>query len=177
MKPIYIVVGVSGSGKSTFGSLLAEKLHLPFIEADTEKKQPDYLRTGSQYQVLFETMAFRLAQAQNTTGAVLACTALTNEDRTKLAAQLAEPPVFIYLQGDYETITSHLKEREGESFSPEMLADQFEILEEPEDAYIIPLEEQPNFLDEVDALIELQRLEQHGYHAKYTQTDNNSYDE
>jgi carbohydrate kinase (thermoresistant glucokinase family) len=66
---------------------------------------------------------------------VLACSALKKSYRAALMA--GEQVKFIYLQGTYEQIETRLLQRTSHYMSAKMLASQFDILEEPQDALII----------------------------------------
>ena len=63
---------------------------------------------------------------------MLACSALKQEYRNVL--RVNEEVHFVYLQGSYQQIEARMKERKGHYMKPEMLASQFAILEEPNDA-------------------------------------------
>jgi gluconokinase len=81
--------------------------------------------------------------------AVLACSALKKTYRDELRSA-AEDVVFVYLKGDFNTLHSRLKAREKHYMKEDMLASQFEALEEPEDALVMDVRQTP---EDIVALI------------------------
>ena len=82
-KPVYVVMGVSGCGKSTIGALLAARLDVPFHDADDFHPQSnrDKMASGQPLddddrQPWLESLAEYLARWSGEGGAVLACSAL-----------------------------------------------------------------------------------------------------
>lgn len=134
----YIIMGVSGSGKSTVGKLLSDRTGWEFYDADDfhsseaiEKmsrgiplsdrdRQPWLKRLKN----LLETT---LAVQQN---AILACSALKSDYR-KIIQGNHQQVTWIYLRGDYNCLLSRLKQRQGHYFQADLLLSQFETLEEP----------------------------------------------
>ncbi|MDQ3550649.1 MAG: gluconokinase, partial [Bacteroidota bacterium] len=85
---IYIVMGVSGSGKTTIGQLLANALHLPFYDADDfhpveniQKMAAGTPLTDEDRQQWLETLAGNIKLWSKEGGAVLACSALKEKYR------------------------------------------------------------------------------------------------
>ncbi|WP_172562270.1 gluconokinase [Vibrio furnissii] len=136
MKPKKILVmGVSGCGKSSIGSKIADVLGLKFFDGDDYHPQDnvDKMRQGIPL-----TDDDRLGWLQTLNrlfieqaGAVIACSALKPEYRDILRAN-NDDLVIVYLQGDYETIWSRLQQRSDHYFQGEaMLKSQFDTLVEP----------------------------------------------
>lgn len=98
---VYVVMGVSGCGKTTIGKLLAERLHIPFFDGDDYHPPTNVAKmrnhrplTDSDRQAWLETLARKIDEWQNTGGAVLACSALKRMPATLLDSQfqtLEEP--------------------------------------------------------------------------------------
>ena len=79
---------------------------------------------------------------------VLACSALKQDYRNVL--QVNDQVHFVYLQGSYQQIEARMKERKDHYMKPGMLASQFAILEEPNDALTVEISKT---LKEIIALI------------------------
>jgi carbohydrate kinase (thermoresistant glucokinase family) len=137
---IIVLMGVSGSGKTTVGRRLAAELGWNFYEGDEyhPSENLDKMRRGIPLtdndrtpwlESLRELIYTFLANGES---AVLACSALKEKYREYV---LIDPAVvLIYLQGDYETIHARLQNRTGHFMNPSLLESQFAALEEPESA-------------------------------------------
>ncbi|MEJ7623081.1 MAG: gluconokinase [Pyrinomonadaceae bacterium] len=130
---IIIIMGVSGSGKTTVGRLLAEELSFDFADAD-DYHSPQSIEKMSTGRALTDEdrgqwLERLRAQIESKRDIVLACSALKHEYRSFLSSEL--PVRFIYLKGSPELIASRLRDRR-EHFAPTSLLDsQFAALEEP----------------------------------------------
>lgn len=134
-------MGVSGCGKTTLGSLLAERLQLPFMDADDshpasniEKMRQGIALDDADRGPWLKLLANHLKKNE-ATGVVLACSALKQCYRDQLTAQVPEAR-FLYLQGSFSAIYQRMQERNH--FMPRsLLQSQFDTLEEPRDAIIL----------------------------------------
>lgn len=140
----YIVMGVSGSGKSTVGKLLSDRLGCAFYDGDdfhpleNIAKMNQGIPLTDRDRLPWLKILRRLIEKTLETEAqgVLACSALKQQYRLILQAQ--DPRVvFIYLQGDYDCLRSRIEKRQGHFMSVDLLASQLTILEEPENALIV----------------------------------------
>jgi gluconokinase len=135
---ILIMMGVSGSGKTTVGQLLAQEFGWPFYEGD-EFHSPANIAKMSQgiplsdsdrvpwLAALEQLMDSLLAAGRS---AIFTCSALKHEYREQL--RQGRPEVrFVYLKGSYELIRERLEERSGHYMRAGMLDSQFDALEEP----------------------------------------------
>lgn len=140
----YIIMGVSGSGKSSVGKLLSQHSGWQFYDAD-DFHSPEAIAKMSRGIPLADSdrqlWLKRLNNLVETTlnaqeNAILACSALKSEYR-----QIIEGDRFlvtwIYLQGDYDCLLSRLQQRQGHYFPANLLRSQFDILEEPQTAITI----------------------------------------
>ena len=146
---IVIVMGVTGSGKSTIGLLLAAQLGWKFADADDyhppsniEKMRRGIPLTdddrGPWLDRLHSEITAWIAAGRNI---VLACSALKRAYRDQLAAG---PEVrFVYLKGSPDLIASRLRERHGHFAGEQILAGQFADLEEPADAVTVDIAASP----------------------------------
>lgn len=140
-----IIMGVSGSGKSTIGSMLAKELNYNFFDADDyhPKSNKEKMASGQPLNDA-DRLPWLLTLAEllqfNKT-AVLACSALKESYRELMDPN--EVYSWIYLNGSKELISARMKAREGHFMKPGMLDSQFETLEIPELAYHVSIEQSP----------------------------------
>jgi gluconokinase len=122
---IVIVMGVSGSGKTTVGKLLAERAGWPFFDGDDfhPESNVEKMRRGL---------------------------ALTDEDRWPWLDALRDRLLagsravrIVYLEGTYDVIEARLRARADHFFDPGLLASQFEALEEPTDVIAVDVARPP----------------------------------
>jgi 6-phosphogluconate dehydrogenase len=133
---IYILMGVSGSGKTTIGEKLARALALPFYDADNFHPRSNIQKMSSGIPLTdqdrlpwLEELAKNIRLWHSGVGAVLACSALKEEYRKILQNGL--PVTWVYLFGQRETIRQRLEGRRGHYMSTVLLDSQLETLETP----------------------------------------------
>jgi gluconokinase len=135
---IVVLMGVTGSGKTTVGRMLAAELGWNYYDADDfhspaniEKMKRgiplDDADRKPWLEALRDLIQNRLERSEN---CVLACSALKRSYRDYLLVD--EQVRLIYLRGSYELIKKRLSERRGHYMNPQLLDSQFETLEEPE---------------------------------------------
>mgnify|MGYP001791843551 FL=1 len=138
---IILVMGVSGSGKTTIGEKLAESLGYKFADADDFHPQEniDKMRNGIALsdkdrlpwlQKMQDVIKQHLLENTNI---VITCSALKASYRQMLLIN-QESVKLVYLKGSFELIHKRLKERLNHFMSEKLLKSQFEILEEPLEA-------------------------------------------
>jgi carbohydrate kinase (thermoresistant glucokinase family) len=125
--PLIVVMGVSGSGKSTVGAVLAEELSVPFIDGDdlhpvanVNKMAAGQPLTDDDRWPWLESVGQALAAA-STTGLVVACSALRRVYRDAIANE-APGVRFVLLDGSREILAARLGSR-SEHFMPASLLD------------------------------------------------------
>jgi gluconokinase len=140
---VVVLMGVTGSGKTTTGRLLASELGWEFADADSfhPAANVEKMRRGIPLgdadrapwlEALRVAITGYMVQNKNV---VLACSALKRAYRDSL---LVGPQVrLVYLKGSYEMIAARLRERHGHFADERILAGQFRDLQEPEGAVVV----------------------------------------
>jgi gluconokinase len=147
---VIIVMGVSGSGKTTIGQALANALHWGFSDADdfhnpenVEKMRSGMSLTDKDREPWLHAIRAAIEQWKcDEPGHVLACSALKESYREKLGRNDAEVK-FVYLHGDFELISRRLKERKSHFFNAALLRSQFDTLEIPRDVLVVDISGKP----------------------------------
>src|SRR2546425_4121644 len=146
-----VLMGVSGSGKTTVGRSLAAELGWTFLDADDFHSQASIAKMAAGI-ALTDDDRFpwldRLAEeirAETARGrdVVLACSALKQAYRERLAQGARQDLVFVYLKGDATTIEPRLALRSGHYMPASLLASQFAALEEPAGAIVVDIRPTP----------------------------------
>ena len=147
-----VVMGVSGAGKSTVGTLLAERLGWPFEDGDAfhppqnvEKMRAGTPLTDEDRWPWLAAIAARIARARaEGTGVVIACSALKRAYRDVLRDGQADVR-FLHLTGEPAVIMARQAARQGHYMPASLVASQFAALEPPEtEADVIDLDVEPD---------------------------------
>jgi gluconokinase len=137
----FIIMGVSGSGKSEVGRTLAEKLGWDFYDADDFHPPENVAKMAQGIPLNDSDRAPWLASLHDLISSsldknqpgVLACSALKERYRQQLLKD--HPDVqLVYLHGSYDLIWSRMSARRDHYMKPHMLQSQFDALEEPQNA-------------------------------------------
>lgn len=154
MVEIVVVMGVAGSGKTTVGTMLAEAMHCVFLEGDSlhspaniEKMRRGVPLTDADRAPWLAAVHARLLDAFTRGDCLVAgCSALKQSYRTILAEGI--PIAWVYLKGSPALIRSRLERRTGHYMKADMLASQFDALEEPCDAFVADVSLPPGTIAE-----------------------------
>lgn len=159
---IIVVMGPTGSGKTTIGSLLAQRLGWDFVDADRFHSAANKAKMHAGIPLtdsdrlpwliaIHDQIAKWIALKQNV---VLACSALKQSYRQLL---WNGPDVqFVYLKGSYDLIAERLRARCGHFADEHILAGQFADLEEPTDAITVDIHPSPEeIVDEICRRLDL----------------------
>jgi gluconokinase len=136
---VVVLMGVSGSGKTTVGKLLAEKLGWPFVEGDdyhpaanVEKMRAGIPLDDDDRRPWLAVLRERVDKACTTgENIVLACSALKHSYQDYLEQHDPACVHYVYLHGPEELIRKRLAARKGHFMNPNLLHSQFETLEPP----------------------------------------------
>jgi len=127
-----VVMGVSGTGKSTIGLALAEALDVPFVEGDdlhppaNRAKMADGIPlTDADRAPWLDAVAAALAEP-----VVVACSALKRRYRDRLR-EAAPDLALVYLHGEATLLAARMEGREGHFMPTSLLRSQLDTLEEP----------------------------------------------
>jgi gluconokinase len=149
---IVVLMGVTGSGKSTIGTLLAERTGAVFADADDyhplankEKMAAGHPLNDDDRQPWLETLnGLMRGWFEAGKNGVLACSALKQSYRATLATGMPKGAVtFVWLDGPRDLIAERLSERTHEFMNPALLESQFATLEPPADALRIVNDRSP----------------------------------
>jgi len=146
---IVSVMGVVGSGKTTVGSLLAGRLGWQFADADdyhppsnVEKIRHGMPLSEEDRRPWLERLRGDILKwTAEDRDVVLACSALKRRYRQEF--EVGPEIRFVYLKGSADLIASRLRSRIGHFADGQILASQFEDLEEPETALTVGIESPP----------------------------------
>lgn len=135
---VIVVMGVSGSGKTTVGTLLGERLGWPFADADAfhppenvAKMRAGIALTDEDRGPWLDAIAAWIGEARARGGhAIVACSALKRRYRDRIRAG-HDDVQFAYLEGTYELIAARMAERPHHYMPVSLLRSQFEALEPP----------------------------------------------
>ena len=151
---IVVVIGVTGSGKSTIGSMLARAMGCEFLEGDTlhspaniEKMSRGIPLNDDDRGPWLSAIHARIADASRRgVSLVVACSALKQKYRDVLERGVAIS--WVYLKGSKELLRRRLQERASHFMKADMLDSQFEALEEPSNAIVIDVAAPPHVIVE-----------------------------
>jgi carbohydrate kinase (thermoresistant glucokinase family) len=143
---IAVLMGVSGSGKTSVGRRLAEALGWPFIEGDDFHPPENVAKMAAGIPLedadrwpWLDALADKIgAIAASGSDAIVACSALKQSYRDRLASKAPPGSVrFVHLTGDYDAIAARLATRKHRYMPASLLTSQFATLEPPSDAIVV----------------------------------------
>lgn len=147
MKPrFFIIMGVSGSGKTVVGRSLSATLGWDFYDADdfhppaNIAKMANGIPLNDEDRVPWLTSLHKIISSslKENHPAVLACSALKERYRQNLLAGHRDVKI-VYLKGSFELIQSRMASRMQHYMKPGMLQSQFDALEEPQNVQTIDI--------------------------------------
>lgn len=145
MKTI-VLMGVSGSGKSTVGQLLAAKTGGIFLDGDDFHSQENVAKmssgiplTDEDRQGWLESLARVIREADTLT--IIACSALKKSYR-----KILKGADLVFLTGSAELLAERINQRTDHYMPPGLLQSQLETLEAPDDALTLDVAQSPDQL-------------------------------
>lgn len=149
-QPVIYIMGVSGSGKSTIASLLSKDTGIPFFDGDDYHPDENIQKMSSGIPLndddrkgWLETLNSLAQKEALNKGAIIVSSALKESYRKILAHELSEVH-WVFLKGDFETISERLASRTHEYMPSTLLQSQFDTLEIPSYGLHIDIELEPS---------------------------------
>jgi gluconokinase len=131
-----VVMGVSGSGKTSIGEGLSAHLAMPLLEGDQfhPKANIDKMSSGTPLTdddrwPWLDAIAAAMRDAPG--GVIVTCSSLRRVYRDRLRERAGRPVLFVFLDGSKETIAARLADRKGHFMPPSLLQSQLATLEPP----------------------------------------------
>lgn len=147
---LIVIMGVCGSGKSTIGRGVAERLNLPFFEGDDYHSERNIQKMSEGIPLndrdrrpWLKSINDLLRDSESKYGAVFTCSALKQSYRDLLEASV-EKINWVFLHGSERTLRKRMLGREGHFMKTNLLESQLSILEEPSNAIKMDILRDPN---------------------------------
>ncbi|HMO18928.1 MAG TPA: gluconokinase [Oligoflexia bacterium] len=154
-----VVMGVSGSGKSTIGEKLAVRLGWRFFDGDDFHPEENKVKQSKGIPLndddrlpWLKNLSRLVASSENEGSLILACSALRRFYREIIVGSLPSV-MFVYLQGTQELIGERLAERKGHFMNPALLPAQFATLEEPSEEEAVHIDISPSPDEIVESIV------------------------
>lgn len=146
----FVLMGVAGCGKTTIGKLLAQKLKIPFYDADDFHSEEclQKMREGIALDDIarmpwLAKLSAEIRKWNREYGAVLACSALKECYRSILSSDGSEKVLFIHLTGARDVLIRRIENRHAHFFPPTLLESQLNILEPPSNGIVVQIDKKP----------------------------------
>jgi gluconokinase len=160
--PAVVMMGVSGSGKTTVGSALAKRLGVPFRDADgfhpkanVDKMSAGIPLTDEDRWPWLDAIAAAISATPTNEGIVVSSSALRKIYRDRIARGAGRPVTFVHLDGTKETIAPRMATRTGHFMPLSLLDSQLATLEPlgpDEPGFRVSIEQPPERI--VDTIVE-----------------------
>ena len=140
MEKAIIIMGVCGTGKTTVGEALAERLGCPFLEGDSfhPPENVEKMRAGTplddedRWPWLRDLGKAIADEGENATTVIATCSALKRAYRDCLRRETGDKTLFVLLHGDRDLLMQRLQERTHRYMPSTLLDSQLQTLEMPE---------------------------------------------
>lgn len=156
MDKVFFIMGVSGSGKSTIGKLLSERLKISFFDGDEFHPQSNVYKMSNgnpltdedRYKWLVTLNKLAKDNLKNNS-CVIVCSALKQSYRDILSNNIENQVKWIHLEGSFKQIADRINKRENHYMQSNLLQSQFDILEQPKNALGINIDLNPEEIVEI----------------------------
>jgi gluconokinase len=132
--PVFVVMGVSGTGKTTLATALAEKHHCKFLEGDDFHPQEniDIMSSGRSLtdenrMPWLKELSLAAASHRRNEAVVVTCSSLKAIYRDEIRRQVPDV-AFIHLEGSFDYVAQLMSQREGHFMPVSLLQSQFDAL-------------------------------------------------
>ncbi|MCX7521818.1 gluconokinase [Microbacterium sp. STN6] len=132
--PLVVVMGVSGSGKSTVGAQVADEFGVPFVDGDSLHPEVNVQKMAAGHPLddadrwpWLKAIGAAMADARDT-GLVVACSALKRSYRDAIREK-APAALFLLLDGTREVLNARMQARVGHFMPASLLDSQLATLE------------------------------------------------
>jgi carbohydrate kinase (thermoresistant glucokinase family) len=152
---LIIIMGVSGSGKTTVGKLLSGKTGWPFYDADSfhskeniDKMQAGIPLTDKDRWPWLDSMNVFAKEKLAGSNLIFTCSALKEIYRQRLTKDIESNCHWVDLRGDFDTILKRMQQREQHYMPAALLQSQFDLLQEPANALVEDIVQSPQIIVE-----------------------------
>ena len=147
---VIFVMGVSGVGKSTIGSLLSKEFSIPYFDGDDFHPQENVdkmanghsLNDDDRYGWLLKLNSLANQHIEKG-GCIIACSALKEKYRDILQENIEKNTKWVFLNGSYELISNRMQARKNHYMPASLLKSQFDTLEIPINAIDVDIRKSP----------------------------------
>lgn len=161
---VFILMGVSGSGKSVVASGIAQKTGAAFLDGDflhpranIKKMSDGHALNDSDRLPWLKALSDAIFAMQRTNSVSLIVYSALKKKYRDILRNGNQHLSFLYLEGDFKLIEGRLKKRKNHFFKPNMLVSQFDTLEVPsndeKDVYVIDIK--PPLVEVIDNTVKL----------------------
>jgi len=156
---LVILMGVSGSGKTTIGEALSERTGWPFEDADAHHPPENVAKMRANQPLTDEDRwpwldrlnGLLRGRAEAGRSVILGCSALKRAYREALERDLPEAVHWVHLRGSFDLIADRMQARDDHFMPPGLLRSQFDTLEPPTGVITIDID---GAIDEaIDAIL------------------------
>jgi gluconokinase len=158
----FVIMGVSGCGKSSIGAALATAIGGKFIDGDDLHPEANVAKMASGRPLNDDDRApwlMRVGQALRggqDGRIIIGCSALKRRYRDTIRSEAGQPVMFLYLSGSRQVLATRMAARTGHFMPPSLLDSQLAALEPPtpdEVSVTVDIDQSPKAI--VDALLQL----------------------
>lgn len=149
---LIVVMGVSGSGKTTIGKMLANKLNLSYYDADDfhppsniSKMKNGIALNDDDRQPWLKNLSLAMKEWEHAGGAVLSCSALKEKYR-EVFNETINDIHWVYLNGEFDLIRGRMEKRSGHYMKSDLLKSQFDTLEVPNYGFHVSIADEPELI-------------------------------